>query len=42
MSKKLKLIIVAAVMAALGSSSQALAKGGAFHLYSNYGQTENQ
>ena len=41
MSKKSKLLIVAAMIAALRSSSQALAKGGVFHLYSNY-QAENQ
>jgi len=36
-----KLLIVAAVIAALGSGSQAIAKGGVFHLNSNY-QSENQ
>ena len=41
MSKKSKLLIVAAMLAVLGSSSQALAKGGVFHLNSNY-QAENQ
>jgi len=40
MSKKSKLLIVAALIAVLGSSSQALARGGAFHLYSN--EQENQ
>jgi len=42
MSKKSKLIIVAAVLAVLGSSSQALARGGVFHLNSYYDQAENQ
>ena len=42
MSKKSKLLIVATVIAALGSSSQASAKGGVFHLYSYYEQAENQ
>jgi hypothetical protein len=42
MSKKSKLlIIVAAMIAALGSSAQASAEGGTFHLESNY-QSENQ
>jgi hypothetical protein len=41
MSKKSKLLIVAAMIAVLGSGSPALAKGGVFHLNSNY-QSENQ
>ena len=39
MSKKLLIVLVIAV---LGSSSQVLAKGGVFHLYSYYDQAENQ
>jgi hypothetical protein len=42
MSKKSKLLIVAAMIAVLGTSSQALAKGGALHLNSYYEQAENQ
>jgi hypothetical protein len=38
MSKKSKLLIVAAMIAVLGSSSQALAGGGTFHLNSYYEQ----
>jgi hypothetical protein len=41
MSRKSKLLIVVAMIAALGSISQASAKGGVFHLYSNE-QSENQ
>ena len=41
MSKKSKPLIVAALIAVLGSSSQALARGGTFHLYSNE-RAENQ
>jgi hypothetical protein len=41
MWKKSKLLIVAAMLAVLGSSSQVLAKGGVIHLYSNE-QAENQ
>jgi hypothetical protein len=43
MSKKSKLLIVAAAIAVavLGPISQASAKGGTFHLYSNE-QAENQ
>jgi hypothetical protein len=41
MSKKSKLI-VAALIAVLGSSSQALARGGTFHLNSYYDEAENQ
>jgi hypothetical protein len=36
MPKKPKLLIVATVIAVLGSSSQALAGGGTFHLNSYY------
>jgi hypothetical protein len=42
MSKKSKLLIVTALIAVLGSSSQALARGGTFHLNSYYEQAENQ
>jgi hypothetical protein len=42
MSKKSKLLIVAGLIAVLGSSSQALARGGTFHLNSYYEQAENQ
>jgi hypothetical protein len=42
MSKKPKLLIVAAMIAVLGSSSQALARGGTFHLNSYYEQAENR
>jgi hypothetical protein len=42
MPKKSKLLIVAAMIAALGSGSQALARGGAFHLNSYYEQAENR
>jgi len=43
MSKKSKPLIAAAAIAiaVLNPISQALAKGGVFHLYSNY-QSENQ
>jgi hypothetical protein len=36
MPNKSKLLIVAAMIAVLGSSSQALARGGTFHLNSYY------
>ena len=42
MSKKSKLLIVGAMIAVFGSSSQALARGGTFHLNSYYEQAENQ
>jgi hypothetical protein len=42
MSKKPKLLIVAAMIAVLGSSSQALARGGTFHLNSFHEQAENR
>jgi hypothetical protein len=42
MPKKSKLLIVAAMIAVLGSSSQALARGGTFHLNSYYEQAQNQ
>jgi hypothetical protein len=41
MSKKSKLI-VATLIAVLGSNSQALARGGTFHLNSYYDEAENQ
>ena len=40
MSKRSNLLIVAAMIAVLGSSCQALARGGTFHLNSYYEQTE--
>jgi hypothetical protein len=42
MPKKSKLLIIAAMIAVLGSSSQALARGGTFHLNSYYEQAQNQ